>query len=376
MNGQPATERARNVILIIADGMSQTHVDYAAYTMFGSQSMTGNAPPRLAFEEFGSNGLLTTYCLNSFVSESASCGTAMATGRKTNLWHVGVGPDWEPMDTIAEIADRRGKGVGIVTNMAVNHATPATFYAKVMHRRLVNEIWQQFFEVPFVDVILGGAVLQQYPGEEIPDHEPIPESEIVAAARGAGYLYFTLENLEELDPVAMSGRKVFGTFDDTPDDHMVFATSRTLESREPELAELSVMALDLLRAHEEGFFLMIEAGTIDLTGHRTDPEILLGEMKTLHETVLAVRKWLEETGRAEETLVIVCADHDCGGPAMVGPIFRNLEPGQTPEIRYAVDNHTAVSVPIWATGPGAWRVRGKNDNTHVFTVMLNAFGFY
>ncbi len=98
------------------------------------------------------------------------------------------------------------------------------------------------------------------------------------------------------------------------------------------------------------------------------------------------------------TLVIVTADHECGGLAIAGsndPAYP-YEPGAGAEGAAAVDlaaedgpfpvanaahhfvmgwattGHTAAAVPVTARGPGADRLLGTYENTHLFEVMVEA----
>ena len=61
-----------------------------------------------------------------------------------------------------------------------------------------------------------------------------------------------------------------------------------------------------------------------------------------------------------ETLVLVTADHDTGGLAILGG-----EEGQPMRIRWATGNHTAEPVPVLAYGTGAERFGGVLDNAEI-----------
>jgi len=65
----------------------------------------------------------------------------------------------------------------------------------------------------------------------------------------------------------------------------------------------------------------------------------------------------------------------------IDPIFASGT-AKTPGPRYDFitemqeATHTAVDVPIMASGPGAEKVsHGKLDNTQIFSIMKEAFGF-
>jgi alkaline phosphatase len=75
---------------------------------------------------------------------------------------------------------------------------------------------------------------------------------------------------------------------------------------------MTLKAIDILKARDTdhcGFFMMSEAASIDKMFHVLDYERALGELLELDNTVRKTLKHLEELGIADETLVIVTADH-------------------------------------------------------------------
>ncbi len=106
---------------------------------------------------------------------------------------------------------------------------------------------------------------------------------------------------------------VLGLFSDSgmPDAFFEKAGRRDRKGSLPLLSEMTGAALRVLEKNKNGFFLMIEAGQIDWACHENDAGWLLREMIRLDETVKTVRKWAAER---EDTLVIITADHETGGP--------------------------------------------------------------
>jgi alkaline phosphatase len=112
---------------------------------------------------------------------------------------------------------------------------------------------------------------------------------------------------------------------------------------------------------------------------------------------LAVQVALAFAERNPDTLVIVTADHECGGLAIAGsndPPYP-YEPGgglldtvlagedgpfpiaDGPNgfvMGWATTGHTAAAVPITAQGPQAERLSGTIENTDLFAVMADALG--
>ena len=91
------------------------------------------------FERFDQVALVKTYNTNQQVPDSAGTATAIFSGTKTKAGVIGIGPEAKrrncddalqyPVQSIGEIAKRRGKSVGIVTTTRITHATPASLYA-------------------------------------------------------------------------------------------------------------------------------------------------------------------------------------------------------------------------------------------------------
>ena len=91
-----------------------------------------------------------------------------------------------------------------------------------------------------------------------------------------------------------------------------------------------------------------------------------------------------------DTLVIVTADHECGGLVLGAKNVADYPEGMTPffgagvvsmpgsknNFTYAPEaSHTAVDVPIMATGPDAEEVtHGMMDDTQIFGLMMKGLG--
>ena len=81
---------------------------------------------------------------------------------------------------------------------------------------------------------------------------------------------------------------------------------------QPGLADMTLKAIDILTARDtegSGFFMMSEAATIDKMFHVLDYERALGDLLELDDTVRKTIEHLEKKGIADETLIVVTADH-------------------------------------------------------------------
>ena len=63
--------------------------------------------------------------------------------------------------------------------------------------------------------------------------------------------------------------------------------------------------------------------------------------------------------KTEETLIIVTADHETGGLALVGG---DMKTGMV-KGAFSTGDHTGVMVPVFAYGPGAENFTGIMENT-------------
>ena len=120
---QPKAAKAKNVILLIGDGMG-----------FGQQTLArivkGNKP--LAMDTMKDTGYVYTYPDDAnalFVTDSAAAGTAMATGVKTSNTVIGMDKSGKVLKNILEYAKEAGKATGLVTTSRLTDATPAAFAA-------------------------------------------------------------------------------------------------------------------------------------------------------------------------------------------------------------------------------------------------------
>lgn len=83
---------------------------------------------------------MTIYSGTNAETYLAAAGTALATGTKTQNGRIGIRQDSGVLYSVAWRAKQAGKAVGITTSVAINHATPAVFYAHQPDRQMYYEI--------------------------------------------------------------------------------------------------------------------------------------------------------------------------------------------------------------------------------------------
>ena len=107
---------------------------------------------------------------------------------------------------------------------------------------------------------------------------------------------------------------------------------------------------------------MIEESQVDWGGHSNSAEYIRGEMASLNELVNFA---LDYQNDHPEVLVVLTADHECGGVAVHDAKDSDLD------IHFTSDYHSANFVPIWATGPGSDVFDAFMDNTEIGKQLIS-----
>lgn len=327
----PSEQGIKNVILFIGDGMGLSHIAAARMKSGGVEGM-------LNMERMPVTGLLYTNCANALVTDSAAASTALATGHKTNYRMVSMSPDGKNLPTILEALQERGFATGMVVTESITNATPAGFASHAAVRSSEQEIAEQYIEKR-VNVLLGGG-RQFFLPQSIQGGVRNDDKNLIELAKNAGYAFVTTTS--ELAEVKSD--YVLG----------LFASGKLSQSPQPDLAEMTNRAMQILSRNKKGFFLMVEGSQIDLACHSSKLD------EAVRQTVLfdeAVKAGLDFALKDKQTLVIVTADHETGGLSINAGTLdgKYIEAGWAGE-----GNHTAVPVPIFAFGPGAEKFMGVN----------------
>jgi len=306
--------RARNVVLLIGDGLSGAHRTAARIL---SKGMTdGRSSGKLAMDDMPQMALVATAGLDSIITDSANSASAYVTGHKTAVNAMGVYPDRtaDPFDdprveTIASLVRRRhGMAVGIVTNTEIQDATPAAMIAHTRRRAAYDQIVEQYFAAQ-PDVLMGGGLANFLP-QGTPGARRRDQTDFVTKFKEAGYAYATTG--AELKAVPGDSKRLLGLFnlgnmDGVLDRKFLKAGSVKRFPDQPDLTEMTAKALDILSQNPNGFFLMVESGMIDKYTHLLDMERAVYDTIMFDNVVRLVRDWAE--ARGDDTLILVLADH-------------------------------------------------------------------
>jgi alkaline phosphatase len=117
---------------------------------------------------------------------------------------------------------------------------------------------------------------------------------------------------------------------------------------------------------DNNFFLMVEGSQIDWFGHSNSSDTLIAETIDFDNAIGKVLDFAERDG---ETLVIITADHETGGYAIVDG---NLAEGRVIG-KFNTGSHTGTMIPVFAYGPGAENFSGIYENTAIFHKILEVW---
>ncbi|HTV01715.1 MAG TPA: alkaline phosphatase [Luteitalea sp.] len=349
-------KRARNVVLFLADAGGTSTIAAASLHAHG-------AARKLFIQGMPHIALSDTSTASQIVTDSAAGMTAIVTGQKTHNGVISLSSktvrgkvDGDPLKTILEYAEEHGLATGLVTNDQLTGATPAALYAHANERAASAVIFQQAFAPRFgdgVDVMIG------------PGRAAITKS---LAAAGV--------DIEALSKEKK--RPIHASLAEVPADARRAIV--LLDSRKFDIQEATLAAHTILSRSKKGYFLMVEGDT-----HTDNVREGLDAMVALDQTIAKVT-----SVAGKDTLVVFTADHSFDirlrGGLLETPLLNGLDEEEKlaatekrrniriPAVR--MDNgHTGEAVLVAATGPGAERVRGFMDNTDVFRVMMQAFGW-
>lgn len=368
---------AKNIILIIGDGMDDQQVTIARNYLEGpaGQLTLDKMPVRSSVavltvdEEDPSKPV--------FVADSANTASAIATGVVTSKGRISSTANTnKPLKTIMELAADAGIATGVVSTASVTDATPASFLSHSKYRGCEGpnmmsasasyygiikprcdtdskanggpgSIAQQLVESQ-AQVILGGGV-KHFDQASDSDGQHLLEK-----AQQAGFS--VLQDSDEL--LNAKGTRLLGLFSPSTmpvmwrgnegrkaeflkdNDEPFGCENEPKFDGMPTLVEMTSKALDVLANNDKGFVLMVESASVDKQSHGRKPCGHIGEMKQLDDTLKLALAFAD---KHPETLVLVTADH--GHAAQIIP-------AQSLFAALGSDNHSSGRVALLKTPRG------------------------
>ena len=310
------------VFYFIGDGMGSNHV--LAAEMYRS-ALQGEPLGRVQtlMTTFPYTGQAATFSFTNGITDSSAAGTCLASGRKTRNSMIGMGPDSVAVRSIAEELKEQGWGIGLMTTVAIDHATPAPFYAHVPYRNMYYEIGQQLSTSRFD--FFGGAGFH-YPQGEKDDKEV----NLYRLAEQSGYTiahgYEEAQKLVESQEPKVERLILVQKDDDQGAKHSE-CLPYLIDRKEGDLTlrQITSVAIPFLSSRYDRFFMMIEGGMIDYACHGDDGATAIGEVWDMDDAMQEAYAFY--LAHPDETLIVVTADHETGGMALGngGPYILNLD---------------------------------------------------
>ncbi|MFE0106100.1 alkaline phosphatase [Streptomyces sp. NPDC059009] len=414
--------KAKNVILLIGDGMGDSEITLA-------RDYTVGANGRLNMDKFPLTGAYTTYAVHAdgtpdYVTDSAASGSGWATGVKTVNGRISKTPGTDKaVPTILELAQQRGYATGSVTTAELTDATPAVLASHATDRSCQGpadmakcpadtiakggpgSIAEQSVNHK-VDVLLGGG--KQRFDQKVTDGT-YKGLTVTEQAEKLGYQ--VVKNDKELAAVksVKGGKPVLGLFapGNVPvewtgkaaakggtDPQRCTTSNPNRPAGTPALEDQASKAIKLLEAKQksrksgkggksgQGFFLQIEGASIDKQDHAADPCGQIGETAAFDRAVKVARDY---AAKHPDTMVVTTADHahtsqivplEAQPPGLSSTLV--TDEGQQLKVNYSTNTpgqsqeHTGTQVRIAAQGPQAYRVLGVTNQTDLFTTVREA----
>lgn len=283
------------IFFFIGDGMGIAQVTNA---QLYNARVLGNSTPLLS-TIFPVASMATTHSASSDVTDSAAAGTALSTGHKTVNGMLGVTPDSVAVTSVAKKLFDAGYGVGIVTSVAIDDATPGAFYAHVPSRSQYYDIGRQLAECGY-QFAAGASLRGAFDKQGNPtDLMKYFEEANVSVSYGLDSIDTTAQRLLVLSPFHKEKQNEIGFTIDS------IAGALTLPA-------LTRAGLDQLkRTSPDRFFMMVEGGNIDHAGHGNDGGTILREVINFNQALQEAYDFY--LAHPDETLIVVTADHETGG---------------------------------------------------------------
>jgi alkaline phosphatase len=181
------------------------------------------------------------------------------------------------------------------------------------------EITQMFLDVG-VDVLMGGGSAYFLP-RTIPGSKRKDEKNYIDLYKQAGFALAIGDTEMKAAAADAKTTKLLGLFhpenmDGVLDRRILKGTTAKKYPEQPDLADMTRAAIDVLSRNPNGFVLMVEAGIIDKYLHPLDWE------RSVYDTIMlnnAVKVAKDFAGRNNDTLIIVTPDHT-HGVSIIGTI--------------------------------------------------------
>jgi len=366
------------VFFFLGDGMSSTQIQateaYLTELHGGDAKEAANLllpQNRLNMSKMPVAGMQTTFDAHALMTDSASSATAFACGIKTASGVIGMDDTkTTSYKSVAQLAKERGKKVGVVSSVSLDHATPAAYYASVASRSNMNGIEVQLANSGYEFFGGGGLV------------SPASPVDIMALLSTNGYeVRNTKESIEDL---LTHPRDKVVVINPWLQDASAMPYAIDIDEPQAEnnltLAEITDVAIKVLSGNgglNTGFFLMVEGGKIDWACHANDAMATIGDMMDFDNAVGMALAFYKAHPR--DTLIVVTGDHETGGMT-IGHATTSYTAyydrllNQNTSFQYFQANQWAGHKAAYASGYTYTLPNNLESNADMIALMADEFG--
>ena len=289
-----SVKNAKYVFLFIGDGMSLPQ------RMATDEFLRLQKKSTLAINQLPHQAITKTRSADQFITDSAAAGTAIACGTKTNNYYIGVDANGKRLESIAEYAKKQGKKVGIITTVTLTPATPASFYSHTQNRYDFFSIAKDLLNSNF-DFFGGGEVFKytinsRIRGGTIEDFEKLAKN----------YEYKIVRTRSAINSLKKGDGRIIAVAETNYNLPYVIDKPNSIR-----ISDLLVKGIELLEDNKNGFFFMVEGGSIDWMCHANDAATTFHEIIDLDKAVKVALEFAKK--HPDETLIVVTGDHETGG---------------------------------------------------------------
>ena len=297
-------KKAKNIILLVSDGMSSGTLNMADLYL-NRKTGIGSQWLQLYKENRVSRALMDTASASSIVTDSAAASSSWGGGFRVKNGALNVGPDGQIYLPIWQKFKKVGKMAGCVTTVPITHATPAGFCVNSKSRNSQDDIASQYADLKF-DIMMGGG--QQY----FDANSRKDKVDMYAIFKSKGYQIAKTRS-EMLS--AANDSPILGVFSEDALPYNIDRNSdEKLQKEIPTLAEMTQKAIDRMKQNPEGFVLQVEAGKVDWAAHANDIGGLLYDQVAFDE---AIKVAIDFAEKDKNTLVIITTDHGNANPGVI-----------------------------------------------------------
>ncbi len=331
------------IFYFIGDGVGYSHLSLTEAYLANIENRIGVVP--LKMTGFPVHGMVNTFAKNRQITGSAAAASSLAYGIKENINNLSYFEgNYKNERSLLQLARENGLKTGVVTNVSIDHATPAAFFANATGRNQYYEIGLQLADSE-IDFIGGG-------GFRNPKGYDNAQKNLYEIMKEKNYHLFT--DIYDYSP---SHKKLYffnpvirGAGD------MPYAMDKDREGGYS-LTEIVNIGIDFLE-NDNGFLMIIEGGKIDWAAHRNDAAAIVHDIIDFDNSVKSAYDFLLKY--PDETLIIVTSDHETGGLSL--GIDQNGYQSNFEKLNYQKISQAALSSKVS-------RLFRENPNTDIEDVF-------